>query len=232
MLGTVLLVEDDEDLVFAVQLALEREGWKVLRAGDGVEGLAMALQFQPAVVVLDIGLPLMDGLQVCRELRQVSRVPILFLTARSEELDRVLGLELGGDDYLTKPFSVRELCARVRALNRRAGGPLAEPMEHRIAVHELTLFPERQKVLKNGREVYLTRTEFQLLLTLARRPGMIFTREELLEAVWEGESQFVVDRVVNVHVRNLREKLEDDPANPTLILTVRGTGYKLRDVAP
>ncbi len=226
----VLIVEDDADLAYAVQMALQREGCAVERAATGPEGLQMALARQPEVVVLDIGLPGMDGLTVCRELRRSSAVPILFLTARSEELDRVLGLELGGDDYLTKPFSIRELCARVRALHRRASGHVVEGDERRLAIHGLTILPERQKVLRDGEEIYLTRTEFALLLALARRPGRIFTREELLGSVWEDDAQFVVDHVVNVHIRNLREKLEADPAQPALILTVRGAGYKLREV--
>jgi len=231
MSGTVLLVEDDSDLAYGVQLALEREGWTVNRVASGLEGVRLCHAQNPAVMVLDIGLPGMDGLQVCREIRRSSAVPILFLTARAEELDRVLGLELGGDDYMTKPFSVRELCARVRALHRRSSGRMVEGEERRIQIHGLTIFPERHKVRRGTAEVHLTLTEFNLLLTLARRPGRIFTREELLSAVWEEDGQFVVDHVVNVHIRNLREKLEDNPAQPTLIVTVRGVGYKLKEVA-
>lgn len=231
MTASVLLVEDDADLAYGVQMAIEREGWRVLRAATGPEGLRMARESQPDVVLLDIGLPGMDGLQVCRELRRSSAVPILFLTARAEEVDRVLGLELGGDDYLTKPFSLRELCARLRALHRRAAGRLvSEAEERKIELHSLTIYPERQKVLRDGQEVYLTRTEFLLLLTLARRPGRVFSREELLETVWEQDGQFVLDHVVNVHMRNLREKLEKDPARPELIQTVRGAGYRMREV--
>lgn len=230
MPNTVLLVEDDGDLAFGVQKALEREGWAVRRAAAGPEGLRMALAESPDVMVLDIGLPGMDGFAVCRELRRTSAVPILFLTARSEELDRVLGLELGGDDYMTKPFSTRELCARVRALHRRASGRVVEAQERQIRVHELTIYPERQKLVRGTDEVHLTRTEFLLLLALARRPGRIFSRDELLDIVWEDDGPFVVDHVVPAHIRRLREKLEADPARPNLIITVRGTGYKLREV--
>lgn len=228
----VLLVEDDQDLAYGVAMALNREGLEVDRAATGPEGLKRALESSPDVVVLDIGLPGMDGLQVCREVRRTSAVPILFLTARTEELDRVLGLELGGDDYLTKPFSVRELCARVRALHRRSSGRVLEHGERAITLHGLTIYPERHKVLRGNQEVRLTNTEFILLLTLARRPGRLFSKQELLEAVWEGDGQFVVDHVVNVHIGNLREKLEQDPSRPELILTVRGAGYKLREVTP
>ncbi|MHB9145189.1 MAG: response regulator transcription factor [Symbiobacteriia bacterium] len=226
----VLLVEDDADLAFGVQMALERDGWQAARAATGPEGLRLALESAPDVVVLDIGLPQMDGLQVCREVRRTSAVPVLFLTARNEELDKVLGLELGGDDYLTKPFSIRELVARVRALHRRADGRILGDSERHLELHGLTIYPERQKVYRETQEIYLTRTEFNLLLTLARRPGRVFRREELLAAVWEGDGQFVVDHVVNVHLRNLREKLEADPTNPELVLTVRGAGYKFKEV--
>lgn len=225
----VLLVEDDQDLAYGVGLALEREGGEVLRAQTGPEGLRVALAASPDVVVLDIGLPGMDGLAVCRELRRFSSVPVLFLTARSEEMDRVMGLELGGDDYLTKPFSIRELCARVRALHRRASGQLEE---RKLELHGLTIYPERRKLLRDGEEVRLTGTEFTLLLTLARRPGRVFSKQELLEAVWETDGRFLVDHVVNVHIGNLRDKVERNPSQPELILTVRGAGYKLREVAP
>lgn len=230
-MSTVLLVEDDADLAYGVHMALQREGWQVLRAATGPDGLAQALKGRPDVIVLDVGLPGMDGFQVCRELRRTSAIPLLFLTARDGELDRVLGLELGGDDYLTKPFSVRELCARVRALHRRSAGQVVADEERWLKVHDLTIYPERQKVLRGDTEIALTRTEFNLLLTLARRPGRVFSREELLQSVWEEEAQFLVDHLVNVHVRNLREKVEFDPAAPTLVLTVRGVGYKLREVA-
>lgn len=231
MSGTVLLVEDDADLAYGVQKALEREGWRVMRASTGPAGLQAATEGAPDVVVLDVGLPGMDGFQVCRELRRSSAVPLLFLTARDEEVDRVLGLELGGDDYLTKPFSVRELCARVRALYRRAAGRVVAGGERRLELHGLTIYPERQKVMRGEHEIYLTRTEFHLLLTLARRPGRIFSREELLQAVWDEQGQFIVDHVVNVHIRNLREKIELDPASPRLVITVRGAGYKLTEAA-
>lgn len=231
MSKTVLIVEDDADLAFGLQKALELDGWMVRRAATGPDGLAHALESRPDVVVLDIGLPGMDGFQVCRELRRTSSVPVLFLTARDEELDRVLGLELGGDDYLTKPFSVRELCARVRALDRRASGRVvAVEEERRLDLHGLTIYPERQRVLRGGEEIHLTRIEFLLLYTLARRPGRIFPREELLQIVWPDQGYFVGENVVSVHIRNLREKIELDPANPSLILTVRGVGYKCREV--
>ena len=213
-------------------MALTREGFLVTQAATGPEGLHLALEGRPDVVILDIGLPGLDGLQVCRAIRQTSAVPILFLTARAEELDRVMGLELGGDDYLTKPFSIRELCARVRALHRRASGRVLEQEERRLEVHGLTIWPERRKVQRGNEEIRLTNTEFALLLTLARRPGRVFSKQELLEAAWEGQGQFMVDHVVNVHLANLREKIERDPSRPELVLTVRGAGYKLKEGAP
>ncbi|HLN62925.1 MAG TPA: response regulator transcription factor [Symbiobacteriaceae bacterium] len=229
----VLLIEDDNDLAYGVSMALTREGCQVTQAATGPDGLRLALDGRPDVVILDIGLPGLDGLQVCRAIRQTSAVPILFLTARAEELDRVMGLELGGDDYLTKPFSIRELCARVRALHRRASGRVLEQQEERrIEMHGLTIWPERRKVQRGAEEIRLTNTEFALLLTLARRPGRVFSKQELLEAAWEGQGQFMVDHVVNVHLANLREKVERDPSRPELVLTVRGAGYKLKEVAP
>lgn len=234
MKGRVLLVEDDADLSYGVALTLEREGWSVMQAATGAEGLRRIADDAPDVVILDIGLPGMDGLAVCREVRRRSAVPILFLTARTDEMDRVLGLELGGDDYLTKPFSIRELCARVRALHRRASGNVVPgagvEAERWISVGGLTIYPERRKVLgRDGAEVHLTNTEFALLLTLARRPGRVFSRQELMEAVWDEGHRYVVDHAVNVHLGHLREKVERDPSRPELILTVRGLGYKLRE---
>jgi DNA-binding response OmpR family regulator len=234
--GRVLLVEDDTDLAYGVSLTLSREGWDVTHAATGPEGLRLIAEAAPEVVILDIGLPEMDGLAVCREARRQSAVPILLLTARSDEMDRVLGLELGGDDYLTKPFSIRELCARVRALHRRAAGGVvaaaADGGERRVTVHGLTIYPERRKVLRDdGSEVRLTNTEFALLLTLARRPGRVFSRQELMEAVWEDGHRYVVEHAVNVHLGHLREKVERDPSRPELILTVRGAGFKLREAA-
>lgn len=224
----LLLVEDDRDVADAVVMALEDEGWKVEHAADGLAGLRRAQSGEHDLIILDIRLPGMSGFDICRELRRSSTVPVLFLTARSEELDKVVGLELGGDDYLAKPFGVRELKARVRALLRRAA--IRPEEEKRIRVSDLVIFPERQSVYRGEERIHLTASEFTLLLTMARRPGMVFTREMLMEALWETDRNTGSALTVNAHMRNLRERLCDDAEEPKYIQTVRGVGYKLVEV--
>jgi two-component system alkaline phosphatase synthesis response regulator PhoP len=225
--AAVLLVEDEATLAGAVRTALQREGYRVQWAADGRAALDLFNREQPDIVLLDIMLPVLDGLEVCRAIRQTSIVPILMLTARNTELDTVLGLELGADDYLSKPFGMRELIARVRALLRRAVSGAAAQADRPLTVDYLRILPRERKVYRDGEPVALRPREFDLLLFLARHRGQVFSRDQLLEHVWgydfAGES-----RTVDVHIRLLREKLERAPSEPVLIQTVRHAGYCLR----
>jgi DNA-binding response OmpR family regulator len=222
---TVLVIEDEASLVSALSYNFRKNGFNVVTATDGYEGLQAARREQPDVVILDLMLPKMDGLEVCRRIRAASDVPILMLTAKGEEMDRVVGLEMGADDYLTKPFSTRELVARVRALIRRSSGRAPADDAARISVGALELDARGRTVTRDGGEVALKPKEFDLLFYLARNAGQVFTREQLLEHVW-GYEFFGGSRTVDVHMRWLREKLEAHPAQPRHLLTVRGVGYK------
>ncbi|HUY78338.1 MAG TPA: response regulator transcription factor, partial [Ktedonobacterales bacterium] len=227
-----LIVEDDADIIRLVQLYLEEAGFGVVSAADGLTGLAAYLREQPDVVILDVMLPGMDGREVCKRIRQVARTPILMLTARRMEDDRVQGLEMGADDYITKPFSPRELVSRVRAVLRRAtpesvGGATTTPERpERIIFPGLTILPLAHRVEVAGRPASLTAKEYDLLLTLASAPGHIFSREVLLSRVW-GYDYLGDSRTVDVHVGSLRKKVERDPAHPCLIKTIWGVGYSL-----
>ena len=223
---TVLVVEDEATLASTLSYNLRKNGFNVLSAADGVTGLREARRARPDVIVLDLMLPKMDGLEVCRRLRAESDVPILMLTAKSEEFDKVIGLEVGADDYLTKPFGMRELMARLRALLRRSAAGRGDAGDGaRITTGDLELDARGRTVKRKGIEVQLKPKEFDLLHFLARNPGQVFTREQLLERVW-GYEFFGGSRTVDVHVRWLREKLEAEPGQPKHILTVRGVGYK------
>ena len=228
--ATILLVDDEESIQKLLAFPLERDGFRVVPAHDGEEALDRFAQERVDLVVLDVMLPRLDGLEVCRRLRSTSSVPILMLTARDDELDKVLGLELGADDYLTKPFSVREFRSRVRALLRRASAPRHEPGgDEVIQADNLTIDPARRRVTLNGDEIDLTYVEFELVRALAERPGRVFTRQALLERLW-GDSDYRDPRTIDVHIRHLREKLERDARRPEYIFTVRGVGYRFRDL--
>jgi DNA-binding response OmpR family regulator len=223
---TVLVVEDEPRIGGLVRDYLEHAGFAVLRAGDGRQAIVLARARRPAAVVLDLGLPGLDGLDVLRDLRRDSTVPVVILTARGDEADRITGLELGADDYVVKPFSPKELVARVRAVLRRAETPAVS--EERIVVGDLELDVARRRVVAGGRTVSLTPTEFDLLLTLAREPGRVWTRGQLLDAV-RGSSFETYERAIDGHVRNLRRKLEPVPAEPRYVRTVYGVGYALAE---
>jgi len=222
----VLVVEDEIKIARLVRDYLHQAGFDVLEAVDGPSALALARAEKPDMIVLDLGLPGMDGLDVTRELRASSSVPIIMLTARSEESDRIVGLELGADDYVTKPFSPKELLARIRAVLRRADATIGGGEIVRAGTVEIDR-PKR-RVTVDGRRIELTASEFDVLLVLARKPGRIFTRAQLLDAV-HGVSFESYERSVDAHIKNLRRKIETDPRRPELVLTVYGVGYKFTD---
>ncbi len=224
---TVLIVEDEKSIVDIVRFNLEKEGYGVLTAYNGEDGLAKAMEKKPDLVLLDLMLPRMNGFEVCRLMRERgNRVPVIILTAREEEADKVQGLELGADDYITKPFSMRELMARVKANIRRTAMQSAGSSAGAVITGGgLTIHPENYQVYKRGKLVDLTQREYELLVFLAGHPGKVYTRIDLMEQVWN--YGYVGDdvRTVDVTVRRLREKIEDDPASPAIILTRRGVGY-------
>jgi len=222
---TVLVIEDDAKIVELLRLYLEREGFRVESAADGPSGLEAFERARPDAVILDLMLPRLDGIEVCRRLRTTSAVPILMLTARVDEVDKLLGLSLGADDYVTKPFSPREVVARVRTILRRV---TPQPPARLLRRGELEMDLDRHRVTVTGREVPLTKVEFLLLQALLERPEHVFTREALLNRIYAHHEAAVVDRAIDVHVGKLRDKLGDDPLRPRFIATVRGVGYKLQ----
>lgn len=227
----VLLIEDDRDIVELVRYNLEREGFQVTAATDGGSGLAQTRKTPPDILLLDLMLPKLSGLEICKEVRRdqsLNRLPILMLTARGEEADRVVGLEMGADDYVTKPFSPRELVARVKALLRRAEPPGESPRV--VESHGLMIDPSSYRVTHNDLPVTLSTLEFRLLYYLATRPNRVFSRDQLLDAVW-GTERFVTPRSVDVYIRRLREKVETDADHPLLLKTVRGAGYMFEAAA-
>jgi len=227
--ATILLVEDDEVIAEPLIFGLQNEGFQVLHSVNGEAGLDVARQARPDLVLLDVMLPGMDGYAVCRALRQESTVPILMITARGQEMERVMGLELGADDYIVKPFSFRELLARVRAaLRRRQLDRGTEPAHNRLVAGDLVLDQTARKASRGGRPVDLTQREFDLLRTLMEHSGEALQRQDLLDEVWGVE--WIGDvRTLDVHIRWLREKVEDDPSTPRYIQTVRGYGYRFAD---
>jgi DNA-binding response OmpR family regulator len=227
--STILLVDDEDSVQKLLTYPLERDGFRVVAARDGEEALKRFADEPVDLVVLDIMLPKLDGLEVCKRLRAESSVPIIMLTARDDEFDTVLGLELGADDYITKPFSIREFRSRVRALLRRAGASRRDvPEGEPLVAGALRIDPDRREARVDGRALDLTYVEFELLRTLVAQPGKVFSRRALLQAIW-GDSSYREPRTIDVHVRHLREKVERDPSEPELILTVRGAGYRLRE---
>ncbi len=223
----ILLVDDEAAIVQSLRYNLEKNGYAVATAGDGRTAVTLAQTEHPDLVVLDIMLPLLDGIEACKEIRRTSRVPIIMLTAKDQEFDKVLALELGADDYVTKPFALGEIMARIKARLRRAGAD-AEDRDESIAAGDITIDPARQRLVVRGREVALAPKEFRLLHLLMENRGRIVARQMLLEKVWgydfEGEHQ-----TISVHVRWLREKIEVDPNNPRHIITVRSRGYMFRE---
>jgi DNA-binding response OmpR family regulator len=225
----ILLVDDEQSVQTLLTYPLRKDGYDVITASTGREALDRFREGQFDLVVLDVMLPEVDGFDVCRKLRATSGVPIIMLTAKAEELDKVLGLELGADDYITKPFSMREFRSRVKAVLRRAelsrnGDVPEEPLQH----GELVIDFAKRVVEQRGEPVRLTYVEFEILSALARSPGRVFSRSMLLERLW-GDSSYRDPRTIDVHIRHLREKLERDPGAPELIYTVRGVGYHFRD---
>ncbi len=225
----ILIIEDDPKTASLVSRYLEREGFPTILAPDGKKGVEMARQHRPILVVLDLMLPIMDGWEVCRRIRQFSDIPIVMLTARDEEIDLVSGLTLGADDYVRKPFSPRELVARIKAVLRRGRLSSRESIGPSYLFGALALDPEKHTVTLAGTPVFLTLHEFRLLQALMARPGKVFTRDELIAVLYPREEATVVDRVVDVHIGKLRQKIEKDPAAPRYILTVRGIGYRLAE---
>jgi DNA-binding response OmpR family regulator len=225
----ILLVDDEQSIQTLLSYPLRKDGYEVVQASDGQEALDRFAEQPFDLVVLDVMMPRLDGLEVCRRLRADSAVPIIMLTAKGEEIDKVLGLELGADDYITKPFSMREFRSRVKAALRRADmtrAAGAEDGEEPIVVGQMTIDPGRRTVVVRGDGVALTFVEFEILQAMARSPGRVFSRDVLLTRIW-GDSAYRDPRTIDVHVRHLREKLERDPANPDYLHTVRGVGYRI-----
>ncbi len=224
MAQTVLVVEDDPKIVHLLRLYLELEGFGVISVPDGQAALDAFNRVHPNLIILDLLLPHLDGLEVCRRLRAAHDVPILMLTAKVDEVDKLVGLSLGADDYVTKPFSPRELVARVKAILRRAGRP---PSARTLRRQDLEMDLDRHYVAVGGKDVHLTPSEFRLLRVLLESPERVFSREQLLAHMVTHDEAAVVDRTIDVHIGKLREKLGDDPVRPRFIATVRGVGYKL-----
>jgi DNA-binding response OmpR family regulator len=226
----ILIVEDDRNLLDTLVYNVKKEGYDVVTSINGEEAVESARKENPDLIILDIMLPKLNGLEVCRILRKEMTVPILMLTARNEEVDKIIGLEVGADDYMTKPFSMRELIARIRAILRRADMTVAQPdsVEKTIKIGTLEVDTERHRITVSGKELELSPKEYDLLVFLAVNKGFVFTREQLLEKVWGYD--FAGDtRTIDVHIRWLRQKIESNPSKPETLITVRGAGYKLAE---
>ncbi|SHJ30352.1 Transcriptional regulatory protein, C terminal [Malonomonas rubra DSM 5091] len=224
---TILIAEDDKNTSSLVETYLQQEGFSTIVAFDGEDALQLARRSNPGFVILDIMLPSMDGWEICRQIRKFSEVPILMLTAREEEIDRVMGLSIGADDYVVKPFSPRELVERVKAILRRVES--RSQTNDQVLTHQgLSLDPVKLKVTLDGRSLNLTTSEYKLLQALMSAPGKVFSRDELLDRFYQ-HGETVIDRVIDVHIGKLRQKIESDPANPQMIITVRGFGYRFAE---
>jgi DNA-binding response OmpR family regulator len=223
---TILVVDDEREITEVVRRYLEQDGFRVVSASDGRDALTAFQREKPHLVILDLMLPEVDGWEVARQIRAAGGTPIIMLTARSEEVDRLLGLGLGADDYVTKPFSPREVVARVRAVLRRSSGEAASEL---LAVGDLTVDLGRMEVRRGKKAITLTSTEFRLLVALARSPGRVFTRLQLIDLV-QGHAFEGYERTIDAHIKNLRQKLEPDPRHPRYVLTIHGAGYRLADL--
>jgi two-component system OmpR family response regulator len=228
MANKILIVEDDQNLLATLKYNLLKESYDVITAVDGAQAIEIARNEKPELIVLDVMLPKLSGFEVCRILRKEMTVPVLMLTAKTEEVDKIVGLEIGADDYMTKPFSMRELLARVRAMFRRADMSKLQPAseQENLKIGDLEIDIGRHQVLRRGSPLDLTPKEYELLAFLAKNKGFVFSREQLLEKVW-GYDYAGDTRTIDVHIRWLRQKIENDPAHPKNLLTVRGAGYKL-----
>lgn len=229
--ATILVIDDEPNILNLVRAYLEAEGYTVQTANDGLAGLKLAQTLQPDLIVLDIMLPGLDGLELLQELRRNSNVYVMMLTAKSEETDKVVGLSLGADDYLTKPFSPRELVARIKAALRRYSQANRPADGNILTFEQLRIDVDARRVWKDDEEVELTTIEFDLLHALAEHPGRVLSREQLLQRVW-GHDFYGEERVVDVHLGHIRKKIETNPAQPELIVTVRGVGYRFEDTSP
>lgn len=225
----VLIIEDDSKIADLVKLYLEKEGFQTAAAFDGKEGLELAEKEGPDFIVLDLMLPKIGGMDIAKQIRRKSNVPILMLTAKSEEFDKVLGLEMGADDYLTKPFSPKELVARVKAILRRAEINQETQLSEKIRIKDLEIDQKKFQAKKNSKIINLSALEFRLLFALASHPGQVFSRGELMHKIYKEDEEIVFDRTIDVHIKNLRKKLKDNPRRPTYIETVSGVGYKFKE---
>jgi len=223
----IMLVDDEPDILDVLEKALNIEGYfNIIKSGNGLSAISICKEAQPDVIILDVMLPDIDGYEVCKQIRQFSHCPILFLSSKNDELDKILGLAVGGDDYVTKPFSPREVVYRVKAQLRRARYKHNSTNDYSIKVGELMIDPNGCRVMKGNKEVELTAREFEILQYLAENKGRVISRERLYETIW-GEDGFGCDNTVMVHIRHLREKIEDNPSIPKYIITMKGLGYKL-----
>lgn len=223
----IMIVDDEPDILTLLEKALNIEGFfNITTAADGLTAVDACKKICPDMIILDVMLPDMDGYEVCRRIRQFSHCPILFLSAKNDEVDKILGLAVGGDDYVTKPFSPKEVAFRVKAQLRRAEYRQSPEQPHAVTVGELVIDPDGCRASKNGRDMELTAREFEILYYLGQNIGRVISRERLYETIW-GEDSFGCDNTIMVHIRHLREKLEDNPAKPQYIITMKGLGYKL-----
>ena len=222
----IIIIEDDKKIADLVKLYLEKEDFEILIANDGEKGLEFITKSNPDLIILDLMLPKIDGLTIAGKVFQENKIPIIMLTAKDEEIDKIIGLEIGADDYITKPFSPRELVSRVKAVLRRSESAVKLEKSSIIAINDLEINPQKFTVKKNGKKIYLTRKEFAILFMLSKHPGMVFSRQDLMKQIYTIDDEPVFDRTIDVHISNLRNKLKDK--NQQLIVTISGIGYKLR----